>query len=151
MDHGGVAQEGTAEDLYYRPASQFVAGFIGRVNLVAGRLVQTAERRCGVAALGTVIAVTHVPEGAAPGDAVQLILRPEAIAIARDDKSGPLRATVVSCTFLGEKVEYLLRCAGETLQSVRYNTGPAEIVPEGAAVCLRVADDSLNVLPGKRV
>src|SRR6266516_7717620 len=30
MDRGSVVQEGTAEDLYYRPASQFVAGFIGR-------------------------------------------------------------------------------------------------------------------------
>jgi iron(III) transport system ATP-binding protein len=150
INNGGVVQEGSAEDLYYRPASDFVATFVGRVNMVSGTLVQTADGRRGVAALGTVIAVARVPEGAAPGDAVQLMLRPEAVAVARDGEGGPLRATVVSCTFLGEKVEYLLRCAGETLQSVRYNAGPAEVVPEGAEVYLHVAEDALNVLPGKR-
>jgi iron(III) transport system ATP-binding protein len=150
MDRGSVVQEGTAEDLYYRPASQFVAGFIGRVNLVTGTLAQTADGRPGVAALGTVIAAAHVPQGLVLGDAVQLMMRPEALAIARDVEAAALRATVVSCTFLGEKVEYLLRCAGEILQSVRYNAGPAELVPEGAEVGVCVAEDAVNVLPGKR-
>ncbi len=150
MDRGSVVQEGTAEDLYYRPASQFVAGFIGRVNLIAGTATRTPDGRPGVAALGTVIAAANLPGGLVLGDAVQLLLRPEALAIARDGEPTALRATVVSCTFLGEKVEYLLRCAGEILQSVRYNAGPAEVVPEGAEVWLRVAEDSVNVLPGKR-
>ncbi|HEX8010722.1 MAG TPA: ABC transporter ATP-binding protein [Casimicrobiaceae bacterium] len=150
INNGGVVQEGTAEDLYHRPASQFVAGFVGRVNFVAGTLAQTAEGRRGVAALGTVIAVAHVPDGLAAGDAVQLMVRPEALAIVRDGEAGPLTATVVSSTFLGEKVEYMLRCAGETLQSVHYNAGPAEVIPEGAQVRLRVAEEAANVLPEKR-
>jgi ABC-type Fe3+/spermidine/putrescine transport system ATPase subunit len=149
MNQGGVVQEGTAEDLYYRPASDFVATFVGRVNLVAGTLAQTADGKRGVAALDTVIVVAHVPEGLAPGDAVQFMVRPEALAIARDGEAGPLRATVVSRTFLGEKIEYVVRCAGETLQSVCYNAGPGEVIPEGAEVCLRIAEDAVNVLPGK--
>ncbi len=150
MDHGSVVQQGTAEDLYYRPASQFVAGFIGRMNLIAGTATRTPDGRPGVAALGTVIAAAQVPEGLALGDAVQLMIRPEALAIARDGEPAALRATVVSCTFLGEKVEYLLRCAGETLHSVRYNAGPAELVPEGVEVGLRMAEDAVNILPGER-
>src|SRR5437016_1448986 len=150
MDHGSVVQQGTAEDLYYRPASQFVAGFIGRVNLIAGTATRTPDGRPGVAALGTVIAAAQVPEGLALGDAVQLMIRPEALAIARGGEPAALRATVVSCTFLGEKVEYLLRCAGETLHSVRYNAGPAELVPEGVEVGLRMAEDAVNILPGER-
>src|SRR6266702_2828503 len=77
MDRGSVVQQGTAEDLYYRPASQFVAGFIGRVNLIAGTVARTSNGRPGVAALGTVIAAAQVPEGLALGDAVQLMIRPE--------------------------------------------------------------------------
>jgi iron(III) transport system ATP-binding protein len=150
MDQGSVVQEGSAEDLYYRPASQFVAGFIGRVNLIAGMLARAPDGRPGVAALGTVITAAHVPEGLVLGDAVQLMLRPEALSIVPEGEPATLRATVASCTFLGEKVEYLLRCAGETLQSVRYNAGPAELVPEGAEVGLRVAAEAVNVLPGKR-
>jgi iron(III) transport system ATP-binding protein len=150
INNGGVVQEGTAEDLYYRPASQFVAGFIGRVNLIAGTLARGADGRLGVAALGTVFAAAHVPEDLASGAAVQFMVRPEAVAIAREDDAGALHATVVSCTFLGEKVEYLVRCAGETLQSVRYNAGPRKAFPEGAAVSVRFDEDALNVLPGGR-
>ena len=37
MNRGSIVQEGTAEDLYHRPASEFVATFVGRVNLVRGQ------------------------------------------------------------------------------------------------------------------
>ena len=62
------------------------------------------------------------------GDAVRLVVRPEAIAIAAGDAGadGSLQATVTSRTFLGEKIEYLLRCADETLQVVRYDAGPGD-------------------------
>ena len=147
MNHGSVVQEGTAEDLYYRPVSQFVATFVGRVNLVTGTLAQLTGAKRGVAALGTVIAAAHIPDGLATGDAVQFMVRPEALSIVREGEPGALRATVVSRSFLGEKIEYVLRCAGETLQSVRYNAGPDETVPEGAEVFLRLAEDAVNVLP----
>src|SRR5438445_1477763 len=39
MSRGTIVQEGTAEALYRRPASEFVARFIGRVNLLAARVV----------------------------------------------------------------------------------------------------------------
>ena len=37
MERGEVVQDGTAQDLYYRPASEFVARFIGRTNIVVTR------------------------------------------------------------------------------------------------------------------
>ena len=43
MERGEVVQDGTAHDLYYRPASEFVARFIGRTNLLAGRVVSAGE------------------------------------------------------------------------------------------------------------
>ncbi len=44
MSQGAIAQEGTAESLYRHPASEFVAQFIGRTNLLTGR-VQGADGR----------------------------------------------------------------------------------------------------------
>ena len=135
MSGGSVIQEGTAEDLYHRPASQFVAQFVGRVNLVAGRVTEIAGDTAKVAALGTTIDALVVRAGLARGDAVRLVVRPEAIAIAAASAgAGALTATVTSRTFLGEKIEYLLRCADETLQVVRYDAGPGDIIAEGATV-----------------
>jgi ABC-type Fe3+/spermidine/putrescine transport system ATPase subunit len=149
MNQGSVVQVGTAEDLYHRPASPFVAQFVGRVNLLGGRVVEIAGDSARIETHGSVIAAKALPEGVAPGDAVQLVLRPEAIEVERDGAAtGQLQATVVSRTFLGEKIEYLLRCGDATLQIVRYNAGPGEVIAEGATVALRVVEDAVAVLPG---
>ena len=148
MNEGSVVQEGTAEDLYHRPASQFVAQFVGRVNLVPGRVTEIAGGTAKVAALGATIDACVVHQGLSRGDAVRLVVRPEAIAIAAAvPATGPLSATVTSRTFLGEKIEYLLRCADETLQVVRYDAGPGEIIAEGATVTVRFAEGAVTVLP----
>ena len=59
MDKGLIAQIGTAQDLYQRPSSRFVAGFLGSANLLRGTVV-TAEasrtsHRCPRPSLGTVL------------------------------------------------------------------------------------------------
>jgi len=146
MNQGTVVQEGTAEDLYHRPASEFVARFVGRVNLVSGHIEAVAGDDLKIAALGTVIVVRWPARDFAPGDAVRLVVRPEAIEIVGNG-SGPPHATVQARMFLGEKIEYLLRCGNETLQTVRYNAGPGEVLVDGATVSLRLAEDALTVLP----
>ena len=62
MSQGSVVQEGTAEDLYHRPGSEFVATFVGRVNLVPARVVATEGDVATVAALGTTLRA-RVPGG----------------------------------------------------------------------------------------
>jgi len=40
MNHGRIEQTGTATDLYETPANEFVMGFVGEVNRLAGKLVR---------------------------------------------------------------------------------------------------------------
>ena len=148
MNQGRVVQEGTAQDLYHRPASQFVAQFVGRVNLLPGRILDIVDGTGRIAALGSMIVARSIPAGSAVGDAVRLIVRPEAIEVVRDrGGSETLLATVLSHAFLGEKTEYVIRCADELLQAVRYNAGMGGIIPDGETVGLRFADDAVTVLP----
>jgi iron(III) transport system ATP-binding protein len=144
MHQGSVVQEGTAEDLYHRPASQFVAQFVGRMNLIAGSVAEIEGNTVTIAALGTLISAPSPRRDLAPGDPVQLIVRPEAVEIVLSQKTAPdlLHATIVSRMFLGEKTEYLVRCEDEVLQIVRYNAGPGALIPEGATVYLRFARDA---------
>jgi len=78
MNQGRVVQEGSAEDLYHRPASEFVARFVGRVNLVPGKVLRWESGVAEVAALGTTFCIADAPPASA-GDDVRLIVRPEAI------------------------------------------------------------------------
>ena len=147
MNQGTVVQEGTAEDLYHRPQSEFVARFVGRVNLVPGRIEEVvAGDTLKIAALGTVVDVKGITANFAAGASVQLVVRPEAIEILAAS-AGPPHATIASRMFLGEKIEYALRCGNDTLQTVRYNAGPGEILAVDATVSLRFAEDALTVLP----
>jgi iron(III) transport system ATP-binding protein len=148
MSQGSVVQEGTAEDLYYRPASEFVATFVGRVNLVPGTVIERSGDTVTVAALGTTLRAGTGNSAVANGAVVKLVMRPEVLELV-DVEDGDFRADVVSRTFLGEKTEYLLRCGDVELQCVRHNAGAGadSAIREGAAVGVRVAASAVTVLP----
>jgi iron(III) transport system ATP-binding protein len=153
MHEGRVVQVGSAEDLYYRPASIFVARFIGRANLVAGRVDGPIDGGVAVAALGRRFRVSHSNGALEAGQAVNLLLRPESIALAdavgaaamaaSDGAMCPARVDgrVVSRTFLGEKVEYVVDCHGEALQVVQHSAGAAAAFAPGDPVKVHLADE----------
>src|SRR5216684_2072203 len=102
MNHGRLVQIGTPAEIYERPASRFVADFVGAVNLFEGTLV------AGFNALGLAI---HDAESPAPlprprdlpaGSAAALAVRPEKLRLSRDRPAGfALAATVVSIGYQG--------------------------------------------------
>jgi iron(III) transport system ATP-binding protein len=161
MNQGTIVQVGSAEDLYYRPASEFVAHFVGKVNLVPGRVVSIDAAGAQVEMLGRRLAARDLAAGLCAGDPVRVVLRPEAIDLQPVEKAVEKRvdepvddgdaappATIIARTFLGEKIEYLVECAGETLQVARHSAGPhaAHLTP-GQRVALRLAEDGIAVLP----
>jgi putative spermidine/putrescine transport system ATP-binding protein len=104
MRDGRVEQIGRQEDLYERPATSFVAGFIGRSNLVHGRLAGASD----LLAEGggrIVLAGRYRREGPAC-----LAVRPESIRLAAPG-SADTRAegTVKLCTYLGAVLEHVVR------------------------------------------
>jgi iron(III) transport system ATP-binding protein len=99
MNHGIIEQVGTPHDIYERPASPFVADFVGKVNVLpavalgqgrfrAGRLELQCADGCG----------EH-----APGTPVRLYLRPEDRAVegALDGAPNRVRGAVTKVEFLG--------------------------------------------------
>jgi len=147
MNRGSVVQEGSAEDLYHRPASQFVAQFVGRINLISGHVRAVDGMSARIEALGREVLADAMNNHLKPGDAVQIALRPEAIDISPERDGDMTPATVISSTFLGDKVEYVLRFDADTLHVVRYNAGPSTPLAEGMRVTLSFADNAVVLLP----
>src|SRR5207237_6141197 len=85
MRDGAVEQVGTPEDVYARPASHFVADFVGRVNALPARVLE----RDGERALLEVLQ-HRVPIAAArcPAGDVLLIVRPEAVRLGEPAPDG---------------------------------------------------------------
>ncbi len=92
MNGGKLVRSGTPRELYERPGSAFVAGFMGEAMLFGATRDADGLLRLGPLALGPA-------EAGAPGP-VQLAIRPEAWRV-RPEGVGLLAATVAKTAYLG--------------------------------------------------
>ena len=141
LDAGRVRQCGCPRDVYRRPGSRFVAGFIGETNFLAGAVTRVADGRTVVAtALGDVTSTLAPPPGLHSGRAVTLSLRPEAVHLG-DPPSGTANAfegVVHATLYLGELAEHLIDfpTGGVRLKALALN--PRETSPDTRAERARV-------------
>ncbi|TWG64118.1 ABC transporter ATP-binding protein [Aminobacter sp. J44] len=140
MNGGVVEQIGSPCEVYARPASRFVADFIGKANFVKGKVVPG-----GVEISGKHFTLAN-PTTKPDGTNVELVLRPEAISLS--DESGIFAATVKRAMFLGNVAEYLLDVEGlgEWLVDVS-NPGERGLFQQGSRVFASPSQASLHVLP----
>ncbi len=146
MSQGSVVQEGTADDLYRHPASEFVAQFIGRTNLLSGRVLAVGPGGVEVEVGGRRVLVA----GAAVvrlGETVRLVVRPETIELKPAGAADGLPATIEARTFLGEKVEYRVRVDAEVLQVTSYNPLRTGVLAPGESVTLALPTEGVQLLP----
>jgi iron(III) transport system ATP-binding protein len=129
MDHGRVVQLDEPRAIYFRPASEFVAAFIGAANLLNGICVSSVAPG-GVGALrledGAEIACVF-PAGSEAGQATTASVRPESISITPVGTATPsgtpsLRGSVSAASFLGGSMRYDVAVGAHALRVV----GPAE-------------------------
>ncbi len=95
MDRGAVAQLGSPRELYDRPATRFVAGFIGMSNFLEGR---AAPGGVAVEGLGPLPATG---EGIAPGTPVSLTIRPERVRLVAGG-DGQVAGEITGIAYLGQ-------------------------------------------------
>jgi putative spermidine/putrescine transport system ATP-binding protein len=134
MSHGRVEQIGTPQDIYYRPASAFVADFIGTMNRVTGTRENAVLRLPG----GALTLPSHAPASE------HALFRPEDVRIVEPAR-GALRGTVVSAFFLGNLTRVVVDLGGA--QSVIVDTLLRRSFAKGEAVGLDV-DASSILVPG---
>jgi spermidine/putrescine transport system ATP-binding protein len=111
MHAGRVEQLGTPESLYERPATRFVADFIGTSNLLHG-VVEGRDDGHAVVRLDGGELIRTARGDLAAGAPVELCIRPESVAIVAHDAVGALRSSVVQAAYLGTTIQYHVRTAG---------------------------------------
>ncbi|MEO8093102.1 MAG: ABC transporter ATP-binding protein [bacterium] len=98
MNDGRVVQCGVPEDIYEHPSEQFVAGFIGTSNLLAG----TAETGGMVRIANGNLLPAPLPDDCSPGDVLNLSVRPEKIAVDEiEEGMVTLEGTIEARVYLG--------------------------------------------------
>jgi spermidine/putrescine transport system ATP-binding protein len=117
MNEGRVEQVGTAEDVYERPDTTFVAGFIGVSNLMPGVVASRRNGR-GEVRLDAGVAVDVPVNGLREGDRCHAVVRPEKLRITSADNPDPgtgpaVEGIVESSVFLGTSTQIVVRLAGD--------------------------------------
>ena len=145
MHRGRIEQVGTPEDLYDRPATPFVADFIGTTNLLSGTVAALREGE-SVIRLDSGDTCIAGSERCVPGRSIQFSVRPEAIRLERDDaeeagggnasgasgsgangsdQRSRLRGSVEQVAYIGAAIQHHIRTAGGLGVSVLASrTGP---------------------------
>ena len=129
MQAGRVAQAGSPRDIYERPVSRFVAGFIGGANLIEGRAVGPDAVELG----GRVI---RCGQGVGrTGEAAAVSVRFHDVALSHDAprrEGNAMTAQVVRQAYLGSHRDYLVALPdGQQLRSVApvdFDSGPGDTV-----------------------
>jgi spermidine/putrescine transport system ATP-binding protein len=138
MRDGRIEQVGAPEDVYERPATEFVASFLGASNLLEGEALpgEGATRRVRLSSGEEV----QVPVGSSAAGRIRLGVRPEKIHISSGEpRQNVVQGTVIDATFVGVSNVYTVETrAGGVMTVYAQNLGThAERPPEpGDAVRL---------------
>jgi spermidine/putrescine transport system ATP-binding protein len=141
MNAGRIEQLGTPDELYERPRTPFVAGFLGVSNLLQG----TVAGEDTVHVDGTAI---HVPREALAGrsGAVSVGIRPEKIRLG-EGEANKLSGTVAERAYIGVSTEYIIHTPAGRMTVFVQNAGPgAPALSEGDPATLSWSPEATFVV-----
>jgi len=142
MENGRITQVGAPYRLYEYPRSEFISKFVGKANVLDGRV----EALNGAGAFVSVgpLKFHFATAGHKVGAEVRVCLRPEKIALAPRE-AGRLSGTVNARFFLGSQWLFTIDTSIGTLNVVQPNNGAA-MPAEGDVVGLLWADEQLRLV-----
>jgi spermidine/putrescine transport system ATP-binding protein len=150
MNAGSAEQIGTPEEVYERPATAFVADFLGKANMLPGKVSQSDGPTLVTLASGQTVDVLS-PRPLAQGSAVTVVVRPQKLTVGGAG-ANRLPGRVVSSSYLGGSAIYEVDIGGKTI--IRANVPiDGSVLREGEAIELGFGPDGCVLLDeaGRRI
>lgn len=142
MHDGNIEQIGTPKEIYAKPATAFVADFIGVANIVPAKVVASINGNTTIELFGKqhVVPSDFTFEG---GEECKVVLRPEALQLAT---TGDYPVEVESSVFMGESQDYVVKIGDTTLQVKEYNPYHKHTFNPGDAAFLKIDPKSMHLI-----
>lgn len=152
INGGRVEQIGPPDEIYNRPASLFVAQFIGHTNVLRGRVSRALAPGSYMVDVEGVAIPCHARAGLAPGTPITLSVREELVGLrgggALDEGADVrLRGTVIERTFLGAQARYAVRVSPQ-LVVIAERPAAAAGVAVGSVIDLAWRASEVPAFPG---
>ena len=150
MRAGRLEQVGRPSKVYERPATGFVARFVGAANFLAGEVAAPGPGELRIRTPLGLLAAGEGAAGLAMGAAVQAVIRPEAIRLARvAEGAESLGGKIVDVAYTGAVARYLVDVGGTRLTVDVPDPQHAPRHAEGERVAVHFPAD-VHVLPAER-
>lgn len=143
--NGGVIQHvGTPKNIYQRPANLFVATFIGRTNVLDGKLTlengKPVLNVCGYKVEMNTIDPAYISE-----QDVKVSIRPEELLLNTDASAPGMKGTVKDAVFLGLNTHYYVTLkTGEEVEIIQ-ESSIEDTLSRGSEISLTINADKVNV------
>jgi iron(III) transport system ATP-binding protein len=146
MRAGKIVETGDPRQIYFRSGDRFVADFIGRANLIPGKVAALEGSHAVVETdIGTIVGLNR--QGIVPGKEAVLCVRPEFIRTAITGAAGDrnlFRGKIETLLFIGEAYEGEIRI-GDTLLTTTIS--PMVDLVEGGDIRIAFDPDHCFLLP----
>ncbi|MCX5494209.1 ABC transporter ATP-binding protein [Kaistia dalseonensis] len=147
MNEGHIEQLGTPFEVYNYPTTRFVASFVGTLNIVNGKVADSATGKLLVD--GQEIVTSRSLNGASTGDALSLALRPEALTMGRaNGLSNNLDGTIDEVHFLGSVVRIRVKFKDSAISLDTFNKPHLPPPERGQPVTVNFGREDILVLDG---
>ena len=144
MNAGVIQHVGTPKSIYQRPANLFVATFIGRSNVIKGKLVVDGGKTYLKTLSGYRAEIHTVRPEQQKEQEITLSVRPEEFLLDRDSTEG-ISAIVDDCVFLGLNTHYFVHLSsGEEVEIIQESSIDSIIEP-GSEIKLKINTDKVNL------
>ena len=144
MKAGVIQHVGTPKSIYQRPANLFVATFIGRSNVIKGKLVVDGGKTYLETLSGYRAEIHTVRPEQQKEQEITLSVRPEEFLLDRDSTEG-ISAIVDDCVFLGLNTHYFVHLSsGEEVEIIQESSIDSIIEP-GSEINLKINTDKVNL------
>ena len=142
MNDGRVEQIGTPFEIYNRPATRFVASFVGTLNVLDGTVIDPATATVRIDDRDISLDKGAI-NGAKAGDVLSLALRPEAIVLGKQDgRDTSLGGHIADVSFLGSVIRVRVGLGKNAVSLDTFNSpaSPPPVVGEQAEISFSSSD-----------
>ena len=145
MKSGVIHQCGRPQDIYMRPADTFVAGFIGKSNMMEASLSWNGEDARLEFAGGYAVSVKTIDPAKKLKGKVLISCRPEELIINQNKDDSGISAEIVDSVFLGLNTHYFVQFAtGERTEIIR-ESDVNKMIPVGTKISLKINTEKINI------
>jgi putative spermidine/putrescine transport system ATP-binding protein len=145
MNAGRVEQVGQPFEIYNRPATKFVATFVGHLNTLNAVIADAGRKTVSID--GQIVSLPSLPAEAKSGEPVALTIRPEAVSLANGtDRDIVLDGKVAEVSFLGSVIRLRIDLGANSVDLDTFNDQRTPPPAHGAPVKVGIASSDILVL-----